>query len=230
MNIKLLLISNSKTFGKGYLDHCTNEINSFLNETKEVLFVPYALKDYDMYAEIAGKKFTSMGYNFTSLHNQKNKKKAVQEAKCIFVGGGNTFRLLNTIYKENLIGPIRTAIQNGTKYIGSSAGSNIASPTIKTTNDMPIIEPPSFKALGLITFQINPHYIDTDPKSTHMGETREQRIREFHEENNTPVIGLREGAWLSITGKSIVLGGTTGAKLFRTGKTPIDCINGSLKI
>ncbi|MFA5136316.1 MAG: dipeptidase PepE [Patescibacteria group bacterium] len=222
MDIKLLLISNSKTFGKGYLDHCTDEIKNFINGPKEILFIPYALKDYDIYADIAEKKFMSLGYGFTSLHRHKNKKKTVQNAKCIFIGGGNTFRLLNTIYKEDLIKTIRRAVFNGTQYIGSSAGSNIACPTIKTTNDMPIIQPPSFEALSLITFQINPHYIDNDPKSTHMGETREQRIIEYHEENDTPVVGLRENSLIRVENNRVILKGTSGAKIFIKGRPAYD--------
>lgn len=222
MKNKLLLISNSKMFNKGYLEHVTEELEVFLKGKKQVLFVPFALKDHDGYAAVAGKKFTGMGLSFASLHREKDMKKAVSRAECIFVGGGNTFRLLKTLYEYNLISPIREAVRQGTLYIGSSAGSNIAAPTIKTTNDMPIVMPPSFAALDLVPFQINPHYLDTNAKSTHMGETREQRLREFHEENDTPVVGLREGSWIRVEGSVYTLKGSTGAKIFVKGKEPYE--------
>lgn len=222
MKQQLLLISNSKAFGKGYLDHCEEEIRDFLGKTGEVLFVPYALKDHEGYAQVAEKKFKAMGYGFKSVHREKDPREAVRSASCVFVGGGNTFRLLDALYREGLVEAIRLAVANGTRYMGSSAGSNIAAPSIKTTNDMPIIEPPSFRALNLISFQINPHYIDPDPSSTHMGETREQRIREFLEENDTPVVGLRENSWLRVENGRVVLKGSTGAKVFFKGKKPYE--------
>jgi len=147
----------------------------------------------------------------------------VQDGEAIFVGGGNTFRLLKTLYDEKLIDVIRDRVRDGgLPYIGSSAGTNIAAPTIRTTNDMPIVEPGSLDALGLIPFQINPHYIDSDPGSTHMGETREQRLLQFHEENEAPVLALREGAWLRVDNSSARLAGTTGARLFLRGRDPVE--------
>ncbi|MCL4142972.1 UNVERIFIED_CONTAM: hypothetical protein GTU68_003870, partial [Idotea baltica] len=142
------------------------------------------------------------------------------QAKGIFVGGGNSFRLLKTLYDQKLLTPIKAAVQGNIPYMGSSAGTNMACPTIRTSNDMPIVQPPSFDALGFIPFQINPHFIDADPNSTHKGETREQRLAEFHEENSTPVAGLREGSWLEVSGAKIKLCGVTGMKLFRPGLPP----------
>lgn len=217
MKKRLLLISNSFYYGKGYLDHCADEIIDFLVQIKTVLFIPYALKDHDRYESIAKARFKKIGINLISIHKQKNIYKAVKEAESIFIGGGNTFRLLNSLYKHKLIKIIKEKVEGGVPYIGTSAGANVACPSIKTTNDMPIIQPPSFAALNLVPFQINPHYIDPDPNSKHMGETREKRIQEFHEENNTPVIGLREGSWLRIKNNEIRLKGKTGAKIFVKG-------------
>lgn len=217
---KLLLISNSVTHGKGYLDHCANDMMDFLSETKEVLFVPYALKDYDKYASVVKERFQQLGIAVTSIHEAKNPKQAVLKAQAIFIGGGNTFRLLNRLYEKGLLEAIQTRVAKGMKYIGSSAGSNVSCPTIKTTNDMPIAYPPSFDALNLIPFQINPHYIDTDPNSKHMGEAREQRIKEYLEENDTTVVGLREGTWLRIENGKVELKGNLGIRIFEKGKKP----------
>jgi len=151
---------------------------------------------------------------------------AVAETDPIFIGGGNTFRLLKTLYDQFLLGPIRQRVAEGMLYIGSSAGSNVAGPTIKTTNDMPIVQPPSFDALGLVSFQLNPHYLDPDPNSKHMGETREKRIQEFLEENDTPVLGLREGAIARCENGSTILKGSTGARIFRKGQAPMEALPG----
>lgn len=215
---KLMLISNSIAYGRGYLGHCGDDIIGFLGSVKNIIFFPYAKKDYDQYAFIAIKRFCELGIKLESIHTKRDPIDAIDKASAIFIGGGNTFRLLNELYKKNLLKIIRKKVVAGMLYIGASAGSNVASPTIKTTNDMPIIEPPSFKALNLVPFQINPHYIDPDPSSKHMGETREQRIKEFHEENKIPVVGLREGTWLRIENKDIILKGIGWAKLFLRNK------------
>jgi dipeptidase E len=167
-----------------------------------------------------------MGYELTSIHTAPNPKQVVKYAEAIFVGGGNTFRLLKALYDLNLIEPIGRRVAEGMPYIGSSAGSNIAAPTIKTTNDMPIVEPPSFDALNLIWFQINPHYLDADRNSTHMGETREQRLLQFHEENSTPVAAIREGAILRIENGVTMLKGSSGARIFRQGLEPVEAVPG----
>ena len=224
--MRLLLISNSTLYGSGYLDHAESEIRSFLGDVKRVLFVPYALYDRDAYAVTAQQRFQRMGYELSSIHNVSNPTKAVDETEAIFLGGGNTFRLLKALYDFDLLDPIRRRVNNGMPYVGSSAGSNVAAPTIKTTNDMPIIEPPSFDALNLVGFQINPHYLDPDKNSTHMGETREQRILQFLEENSTPVAALREGAMLLIDNGITLLKGSSGARIFRQSLEPVETLPG----
>ncbi|MBZ5568671.1 MAG: dipeptidase PepE [Acidobacteriia bacterium] len=225
---RLLLISNSSQYGRGYLDHAEEELRSFLGVVKRVLFVPYALKDQDEYERIAGARLAQIGYALESIHRAPEAGKAAENAEAIFIGGGNTFRLLKALYEHGLLDIIRRRVESGMPYIGSSAGSVVSCPTIKTTNDMPIVEPPSLTALGLVAFQINAHYIDPDPNSTHMGETREVRLREFHEENETSVVGIREGSMLRVESGTTVLKGTTGAKVFRRGETPVEIVPGAV--
>lgn len=226
-NKRVLLISNSTLYGSGYLDHAEGEIRDFLGNVKRVLFVPFALYDRDAYAALARKRFKAMGYELESVHQVSDARQAVAETEAVFIGGGNTFRLLKALYDFDLLLPIRRRVAEGMPYIGSSAGSNVACPTIKTTKDMPIVQPPSFDALGLVSFQISPHYLDPDPNSTHMGETQEERIIQFLEENVTPVVGLREGALLRLEGGSIILKGATGARIFRRGYEPVEIKTGA---
>ena len=226
-NKRVLLISNSTLYGSGYLDHAQSEICDFLGATKGVLFVPYALYDRDAYATTARDRFARMGHELTSVHTVTNPRQAVEETDVVFIGGGNTFRLLKALYDFGLLEPIRKRIMDGIPYIGSSAGSNVAGPTIKTTKDMPIVQPPSFDALGLVPFQISPHYQDPDPNSTHMGETQEERILQFLEENDTPVAGLREGAMVRIENGTTVLKGSSGARIFRKGLEPVEMSPGA---
>lgn len=225
--MQLLLISSSTVHGSGYLDHAETEIRDFLGtNVQRVLYVPFALQNHNAYAASAQERFAKIGYELTSIHTAPNPKQLVKYAQAIFIGGGNTFRLLKALYDFDLIEPIRRRVAKGMPYIGSSAGSNVAAPTIKTTNDMPIVEPPSFDALNLIWFQINPHYIDADPNSTHMGETREQRLLQFHEENSTPVAALREAAILRIENGVTMLKGSSGARIFRQGFEPVETVPG----
>jgi dipeptidase E len=219
---RVLLISNSTLHGSGYLDHAANEIRDFLRNIQRVLFVPFALSDRDTYAANACKRFEAMNYKLDSIHTAPNALQAVENAEAIFIGGGNTFRLLKALYDIDLIDPIRRRVGVGMPYIGSSAGSNVAGPTIKTTKDMPIVQPPSFDALGLVPFQISPHFLDPDPNSTHMGETQEERILQFLEENDTPVAGLREGAMVRVENGSMILKGSSGARIFRKGHEPVE--------
>jgi dipeptidase E len=219
---RILLLSSSTIFGSGYLDHAEEEIRDFFGKISRVLFVPFALQDREGYATKARGRFAQFGYQLDSLHESSDMPVAVQTAEAIFVGGGNTFRLLKTLYNFDLLKAIRLRVASGAPYLGSSAGSNIAGPTIKTTNDMPIVEPPSFDALDLVAFQINPHYLDPEPASTHMGETREERILQFLEENDTPVIGLREGAMLRVENGRALLKGVSGARIFRKDCQPIE--------
>ena len=224
--MQLLLISNSTLHGSGYLDHAEAEIRDFLGDVKRVLFVPFALHDRDEYAATAQKRFAQMDYELSSIHTAADPRQAIAETEAIFIGGGNTFRLLKALYDAEILDPIRRRVADGMPYIGSSAGSNVAAPTIKTTNDMPIVQPPSFDALGLVWFQINPHYLDADKNSTHMGETREQRLIQYLEENDTPVIGLREGAMLRMEDNITLLKGSTGARIFRRGFEPVETVPG----
>lgn len=217
MSRNLLLISNSTLHGSGYLDHCTDEIKKFLENRKKVLFIPYARPSgitHDEYAKIAKDRFEKMNYKITGIHEYNNPKETIDNAEAVFIGGGNSFVLLNGLYKAKIIDSIRKKVSDGMPYIGTSAGSNIACKSIMTTNDMPIMYPPSFKALDLVPFNINPHYLDPDSNSKHMGETRETRIKEFHFYNNEYVVGLREGAMLHIVDKNITLKGSTGARIF----------------
>jgi dipeptidase E len=219
---RILLISNSTVYGQGYLDHVEAEIKIFLGRAKTVLFFPFALYDRDSYAAKAKARFEAMGYSMESVHSTENPLPAIQRTDAIFVGGGNTFRLLKALQDLDLLGSIRHKVKSGTPYIGSSAGANVAGPTIKTTKDMPIVQPRSFDSLGLVPFQISPHYLDPDPASTHMGETQEERILQFLEENETPVVGMREGAWLLIENGSVTLKGSSGARIFRCGHAPVE--------
>ncbi len=219
---RLLLISNSTLHGSGYLDHAEDEIRIFLGTVKRVLFVPFALHDRDAYATQAREKFETMGHALDSIHETADPKKAVEAAEAIFIGGGNTFRLLNSLYEFDLLYPIRHRVAEGMPYMGSSAGAVVSAPTIKTTNDMPIVQPPSFNSLGLVSFQINAHYLDPDPNSTHMGETREVRLNQFLEDNETPVVGLREGCMVRVENGVHTLKGRTNARVFRRDHEPIE--------
>ncbi len=219
---RVLLISNSTLYGSGYLDHAESELRSFLRNVKSVLFVPFALYDRDAYTSMARDRFQKLGYDLESIHTVADKQGAVNEAEAIFIGGGNTFRLLKALYDADVLQAIRQRVEEGMPYVGSSAGSNVAGPTIKTTKDMPIVQPPSFDALGLVPFQISPHFLDPDPNSTHMGETQEERILQFLEENDTPVAGLREGAMVRAELGSHILKGSSGARIFRKGYEPIE--------
>lgn len=217
-----LLISNSTSHGSGYLDHCEDAIKNYLGDMKEVLFIPYASPDRDGYEEKVSRRFEKMGYDVKSLHRMEDPEKAVKEAEAVFVGGGNTFLLLRSLYEDNVVELIKQRVEEGMKYIGTSAGSNVACATINTTNDMPIIYPPTFDAIGIVPFVLNPHYIDPDPESTHKGETRIKRIEEFHQLNDIPVLGLRESAIVHLEGDRLTLKGPTGAKLFRRGEDPME--------
>ena len=228
MNRTLLLISNSTLYGSGFLDHAETEIRSFLSNGARVAFVPFALQDHDGYAAKVSDRLGQMGYAVNSIHQAANKRELLSQADAIFIGGGNTFRLLKALYEFDLLEQIRARVDEGMLYMGSSAGSNVAGPTIRTTNDMPIVEPPSFEALRLVTFQINPHYLDPDPNSKHMGETREERILQFLEDNETPVVGLREGAMLRVEKGTSTLKGSTGARIFRRGQTPVEVEPGTV--
>jgi dipeptidase E len=213
--MRLLLISSSNVHGYGFLDHPEPDIRRLLKGKKRVAFVPFAAFDHDAYTAKVSERFGRMGFTVIPIEQ-------FDTADAIFVGGGNTFRLLKKLQDRNLMDGIRQRVRDGLPYIGSSAGSVITAPTIRTTNDMPIVEPQSLNSLGLIPFQINGHYLDPDRNSTHKGETREDRLREFHEENETPVVGLREGTMLLVEDDAYTLLGLKPARIFRRGRDPIE--------
>jgi len=226
-NRRLLLISNSTVFGRGYLDHAEAEIIDFLGPARQIVFIPFALRDRKEYANKAAHRLRAIGFCVTSIHDVSNMQRAIQEADAIFIGGGNTFRLLKALHHHDLLHPIEQKVAKGAPYLGSSAGSIVACPTLKTTKDMPVIQPPSFEALGLVPFQISPHYLDPDPSSTHMGETQEERIMQFLEENDEPVIGLREGSMLRVENGKAILKGPNTARVFRRGQNPVEVAAGA---
>jgi len=225
----LIVASTSTIHGSGYLEYILPELVSFFKGIEQVVFIPYARpsgKTYNEYTAIAKQAFDTINIAIKGIHEFDNPKEAIKNAEAIFVGGGNTFELLNQLYKNDLIAIIKEVVENGTRYFGTSAGSNICGPSIKTTNDMPVIYPPSFDAFGLINFNLNPHYLDSDPNSTHKGETRETRIAEFHIYNDIPVLGLREGSWLHVQDDKIILKGKLTARLFLQNKKPVELPTG----
>jgi dipeptidase E len=225
---RLLLISTSTVYGTGYLEHARAELLDVLGPRRRVAFIPYALRDHDAYAAKARAAFGEMGCTLRSVHEGKDPAAVIEESEAVFTGGGNTFRLLKAVRERGLVEVLRRRVGEGMVYTGASAGSNLACPTIMTTNDMPIVALPSLEALSLVGYQINPHYLDPDAGSRHMGETRETRIREFHEENDTPVVGLREGALLRVDDTQTVLRGIAGARVFRKGQEPIELSPGDI--
>lgn len=221
--MRLLLFSNSTNAGEEYLSYTLSFINNFLaGKVTRALFVPFAgiTPGFDNYEKMVSEKLRTIGVHIESLHNTENKAAAVQDAECIIVGGGNTFHLLKSIQDFNLLELIQNKVLGGVPYIGWSAGSNLVCPTIRTTNDMPIIEPENFNAFNLVPFQINPHYTDYVDKK-HAGETREMRIEEFLLVNREVyVAGLREGTLLQIEDNSIDLLGKKSCRIFRYGQNP----------
>ncbi|MFC3996021.1 dipeptidase PepE [Nocardiopsis sediminis] len=197
---ELLLFSNSVNHGRGFLDHAWEAVEAFLGERDEVVFVPFAGGDRPAYTRRVADAFATRGLRVRGLPATGEAHAVLAGAQAVFVGGGNTFRLVDTLQRLDLMAALRDAVGAGLPYMGSSAGTNIAAPTLRTTNDMPIVEPPSFETLGLVPFQINPHYLDADPASTHQGETRETRLTEFLEANDVDVLGLREGTHLRVSG------------------------------
>jgi dipeptidase E len=217
---RLLLFSNSTNHGEGYLDHAAGPIREFLGPVRRLVFVPFALKDHAGYTARARQRLAAEGIEVEGLTLDIAGPPLLAGADAVFVGGGNTFRLLRVLQTSGLMELLQERAREGMPYLGASAGINIAAPTIRTTNDMPIVQPPSFDALDLVPFQINPHYIDPDPSSRHMGETREERLLQFLEENDVPVLGLREAAWLHVEGDHGTLEGKNGARIFRPGRDP----------
>jgi dipeptidase E len=225
-----ILASTSTLHGQQYLAYLLPEIAKLFKNCDEIIFIPFARPGgitHEEYTSIAKKAFETIYINVKGLHEFKDKEQALKEAKGIFTGGGNTFLLVDKLHRNNLMMPLREQILAGTPYLGSSAGTNIGGLTMQTTNDMPIIYPPSFKTLGIVPFNINPHYLDPDLNSKHKGETRETRIKEFHTINTQPVVGIREGSWLEIKGENITLRGSLSARIFTVGKEPTELVSNS---
>ena len=226
---KLIIASTSTIHGSGYLEYLLPTLKQHFNDCSEIIFIPFARPSgisHDAYTDIAKKAFATIDINVKGLHEFDDYNAALKNAQGIFTGGGNTFLLVTQLYKQNIIATLKDVVINGTPYLGTSAGSNICGLTMNTTNDMPIIYPPSFSTLGYIPFNINPHYLDPDPTSTHKGETRETRIKEFHQFNSVPVVGLREGSWLTVNDKEITLHGNLDARVFERNKAPYEVTPG----
>jgi len=230
---KLLLLSSSTIHGSGYLEYARQNVLEFFtkNGVKDILFVPYAnVESQQKYTDKIRSELGPWGFNIQGLNEVENPVEAVNNAQAIFVGGGNTFLLLKLLQENKLIEPIRRRVlQDSIPYMGSSAGTNVATYSINTTNDMPIVHCESFQALGLVPFNINPHYVDTDEKSTHMGETRETRIQEYHALTTTipPVVALREGSFLQVMENVATLGGLYPSRIFFQGKAPEEYPSGT---
>ncbi|MEH6406075.1 MAG: dipeptidase PepE [Leeuwenhoekiella sp.] len=219
----LILASTSTTYGGNYLDYLLPHLDEHFKKIETILFIPFARPGgmtHDDYTSRVQDTFNLIDIEVKGLHEYDNAQKAIKNAQGIFTGGGNTFLLVSMLYKLELMPVLREMLYAGTPYLGTSAGSNIGGVTMQNTNDMPIIYPPSFKTLGAVPFNINAHYIDPDEGSTHMGETRETRIREFHHFNTIPVVGLREGSWIEVNGPTSQLKGELTARIFEAGKKP----------
>jgi len=222
---KMIIASTSTLYGTGYLEYILPTVRRFFAGIDEVLFIPYARPggiSYKEYTSIAARALAKIDIGVKGIHEFDKPITAIENSKAIFTGGGNTFVLVNELHQQDLFPTLKRKIDEGTLYFGTSAGSNIVGINMKTTNDMPIVYPMSFQTLGSIPFNLNPHYQDPDPDSKHKGETRETRIREFHTYNQLPVIGLREGSWLEVNGKDIILKGNLNARLFRKDSEPIE--------
>ena len=218
VTVRLLLISNSTGPDGGYLDHCAGQIVDFVGASRSVLFVPFAGVDAVAYGRTACDRLERMGLEASWIGLDDDPGVGLADCDAVFVGGGNTFCLVARLYETGLLELLGDAVRRGLAYIGTSAGSNLAGPTIKTTNDMPIVQPASFDAFGFVSFQINPHYVDRDPDSSHQGETREARLREYLEINDQPVLALREGSMLRVEDGRFELQGSAGALVFRRGQ------------
>ncbi|WP_025742721.1 dipeptidase PepE [Aquimarina pacifica] len=225
-----IIASTSTLHGSDPLMYLKESLVKLYADCKEILFIPYARPggiSHDEYTIGVNNIFKKIDKKISSIHMFDNPIEAITDAKGIYTGGGNTFLLVDQLHRQGIIEPLTKAILSGVPYLGTSAGSNICGLDMKTTNDMPIVHPQSFKTLGVVPFNINPHYLDPDPTSKHKGETRETRIKEFHQLNPQPVVGLREGSWLRVTNSEIFLRGGLSARIFEKNKTPYELENGS---
>jgi dipeptidase E len=225
MNRKAIIASTSTLHGGDYLAYLLPELSVHFEGCTTILFIPFARPvgiSHEGYTSKVALAFAKIGKKVKGIHEFEDYCSAIKNAEGIFTGGGNTFLLVTQLHKNDIMLALAEAVKSGTPYLGTSAGSNICGLTMQTTNDMPIIYPPSFKTLGLIPFNLNPHYLDADLQSKHMGETRETRIKEFHSFNSIPVLGLREGSWLEVNGDQIILKGNLSARLFEQNQNPIE--------
>ena len=228
---KAILASTSTLYGQAYLEYLIPHLNDLYGSKKEVLFIPYARPggiSHDEYTAKAKDAFKKANLEIRGIHEYENTVEAVEKAEGIFTGGGNTFLLVSELYRKGIVEVLQNVIATGTPYMGTSAGTNIGGLTMGTTNDMPIILSKSFKTLGLVPFNINPHYLDPDTNSTHKGETRETRIKEFHHFNSQPVVGLREGSWLALENNEVILKGELSAKIFKCNKEAYEVETGTI--
>lgn len=224
-SLNLLLASSSRVHPYEYLEYCSDEISDFFSSSNNIIFIPYARPggiSYDKYTDLANEGFKRAGKKVKGIHEYNSTADALNDADGVFTGGGNTFLLLKTLYENDVLNPLKKRIKDGLNYMGTSAGTNITGPSIKTTNDMPIVYPPSFNSLEAVNFNINPHYLDPNPNSTHKGETRETRINEYHFHNENLVVGLREGSILRIQGGKVRLIGEHSVRIFEKDKNAIE--------
>lgn len=227
---KIILASTSALFGEAYLAYLKDAVADLFQQTKEIVFIPYARPggiSHDAYTENVARFFDKLQISVSGLHEFSNPIHAIQQAKGIFTGGGNTFLLVKTLHELKLMAVLKEVIEANTPYLGTSAGSNIGGINMQTTNDMPIVYPPSFETMGLVPFNINAHYLDPDPTLRHNGETRETRIREFHTINDIPVVGLREGSWIAVNGDTISTEGNRPSRMFKPNQEPVEIAAGT---
>ena len=227
---KMIVASTSTLFGERFLEYLIPVLKLHFQHVDRLLFIPYARPggvSYESYTQIVSEALKELPIDVSGIHEFSNPKSAVEEAEAIFIGGGNTFVLLDTLIKQDLIPALRLTVENGTPYLGTSAGSNIVGPNVRTTNDMPIVHPASLNSLHLIPVNINPHYLDPDPNSKHKGETRETRIKEFHTYNSEKVVGLREGSWIEVNGDQMIIKGEQTARIFQKDNLPFELESGS---
>jgi dipeptidase E len=226
----IILASTSTLYGEEYLDYLKPRISILFQGITEIIFVPYARPggiSHDEYTQKAASVFATLGISVKGLHTFDDPVLAVEQGKGFFTGGGNTFLLVKQLHELQLMKPLQKAVEKGIPYLGASAGSNIGGVNMKTTNDMPIVYPPSFDTMGLIPFNLNPHYLDPIPGLQHNGETRETRIKEFHTQNSIPVVGLREGSWIRVAGSEITTEGGAASRIFEQGKEPYEVAPGT---
>ncbi|MGB0838455.1 MAG: dipeptidase PepE [Flavobacteriaceae bacterium] len=226
----MIIASTSTIYGSTYLSYLIKEIDQLYSGVEEVVFIPFARPSgitHDEYTDLVQQAFSDLGICVKGLHEFDNYKEALEQAQGIFTGGGNTFLLVKTLHENALMEVLKSVVENGTPYLGTSAGSNICGLDMKTTNDMPIVRPDSFKCTGLIPFNINAHYLDPDPNSKHKGETRETRIKEFHGFNEQVVLGLREGSYLRVLEDKTILKGGLSARVFKKNQEAYEIENDS---